>query len=327
MLVLEKCPWPRDKVCGDCLNPNALPLLRELGLLDELRRRPHAAASRIVLQDSCGRSVETAAEGDPVLVVRRRDFDDVLVVAARAAGAGFLESTAVQGVEPGWRVETTAGVFSAPVLVAADGRNSTVARLLGLLPPARRDRAARQSHVPAHGAWRESIGLLLSRHGYAGVAPVDEATLNVCLVARPERQDALIAEMTSRIGLPAEGGWKSLAPLARRPVSPAPRPGLFLLGDAARVVEPFTGEGIYYAMRGAQLAAAALLESPDLPAAARRYRADHARLYRGRLWPNLLARWCVEHPAAGDGILRLGRIFPAVLRGLSGKVTRVRRPL
>jgi flavin-dependent dehydrogenase len=213
------------------------------------------------------------------------------------------------------------------VLAAADGRNSSVARLLGLLPPARRDRAARQVHVPAHGAWRGSIGLLLSRHGYAGVAPVDDSMLNICLVARPEQHEALLAEMTSRLPLAADGAWRSLAPLARRPSAPAPRPGLFLLGDAARVVEPFTGEGIYYAMRSAQLAAAALLDAPDPRDAARRYRADHTRLYRGRLWPNLLARCCVEHPAAGDAILHIGRLFPSVLRGLSSKVTRVRRPL
>ena len=55
----------------------------------------------------------------------------------------------------------------------------------------------------------------------------------------------------------ADHAWRTIAPLARAAL-PASQPGLYLVGDAARVVEPFTGEGIYYALRSGELAAEAI---------------------------------------------------------------------
>ena len=112
--------------------------------------------------------------------------------------------------------------------------------------------------------------------------------------------------------------WGSIAPLDRAPVSPTPPkfPNLALLGDAARVVEPFTGEGIYYGLKTGELAAEAILEN-DLT----KYQSAHAQLYRGRLWLNQLTRIAVTHPRIGASLFRLGGLFPSMFQALTRKVT------
>ena len=85
--------------------------------------------------------------------------------------------------------------------------------------------------------------------------------------------------------------WRTITPLARAPIAPL-HESLLLVGDAARVVEPFTGEGIYYALASGALAADAICS----PAISPRYAAAHRALYRGRLWVNELAkpRCCIR---------------------------------
>jgi len=110
-------------------------------------------------------------------------------------------------------------------------------------------------------------------------------------------------------------------PLTREPISPG-QPSLFLVGDAARVVEPFTGEGIYYGLASGELAAKAIIlqrESGSAEAVAIAYAAAHAQLYRGRLWINRLARSAVLSPRIASGLLGFA---PAILRSLSAKIVR-----
>ena len=150
--------------------------------------------------------------------------------------------------------------------------------------------------------------------GYSGLAAVGGGILNLCLVARPRDIDALKAWAIAHFQLPADQSWRTVTPLSRGALRPA-HDGLLLVGDAARVVEPFTGEGIYYALATGELAARHLL-SGDLPGYAR----AHARLYRGRLWVNRLARAACLHPSLASLILRAARRWPRVLEWLTQKV-------
>jgi flavin-dependent dehydrogenase len=120
-----------------------------------------------------------------------------------------------------------------------------------------------------------------------------------------------------RFAIPSEHPWRTIAPLARAAL-PASQPGLYLVGDAARVVEPFTGEGIYYALRSGELAAEAIAAQDS-----RRYRAAHRKLYAGRLWINALARQAVEHPRLTTQLLRLLPNEKRILRLLTTKVVRL----
>jgi flavin-dependent dehydrogenase len=116
--------------------------------------------------------------------------------------------------------------------------------------------------------------------------------------------------------------WRTITPLRRAALRPA-RAGLFLVGDAARVVEPFTGEGIYYALRSGELAAeaiAAAIHNGDPETAARSYSRAHERLYRGRLWVNRVARAAVLSPGVTSALLRAGILHPQLLRVLTTKI-------
>ena len=93
---------------------------------------------------------------------------------------------------------------------------------------------------------------------------------------------------------------------------------------AAGYVEPFTGEGIYYALRTGELAAShavrAFRRQVSCATAAADYTREHAALYRGRIWVNRLARWAGTHPMLTGVALRLARRSPGLLRFLTAKV-------
>jgi flavin-dependent dehydrogenase len=95
------------------------------------------------------------------------------------------------------------------------------------------------------------------------------------------------------------------------------------VGDAARVVEPFTGEGIYYALASGELAAKAIIlqqEGGRAEDVAIAYAAAHAQLYNGRLWINRLARAAVLSPRIASGLLGIARFQPWLLRSLTAKI-------
>ena len=95
--------------------------------------------------------------------------------------------------------------------------------------------------------------------GYSGQAPVNERELNLCLVGRPPTIASLRTWAERKFEIPADQPWRTITPLTRAPVSAA-HENLFFIGDAARVVEPLTGEGIYYALRSGELAANAIVK-------------------------------------------------------------------
>jgi flavin-dependent dehydrogenase len=89
------------------------------------------------------------------------------------------------------------------------------------------------------------------------------------------------------------------------------------------VVEPFTGEGIYYALASGELAAKAIAlhgDGGNAPDVAVAYAAAHAQLYRGRLWINRLARTAVLSPRIASAFLRFARFQPWMLRILTAKI-------
>ncbi len=183
------------------------------------------------------------------------------------------------------------------------------------------DRVAIQTHAPLADTQRGAVSLEILPRGYIGIAPVDDLRMNLCLVSDKAGLSATRAAAEERFGLDAGQAWHSIAPLQRADLPPAPAEGVFLAGDAARVVEPFTGEGIYYALRSGQLAATAAFGCIRGDAmAARSYQESHRRLYHRRLWINQLSRLAVTHRFIGDATLALARHFPAVLRVLTTKV-------
>lgn len=319
-LVLERATFPREKVCGDCLNPSCWPVLERLGVAAEVRAATHGKLSFVEFIGVDGRSIRSALPtGERAeIAIRRSVLDHVLLRRARSLGAEVRENETLLSVTYSghWIVRTEQGEERARVLVAADGRNSTVAQLCNLMPRKGRDRVALQAHVPLPKNFGDRIVLQLLREGYSGQAPVGEGLLNLCLVSRPNDLAAIRRWAEKEFHISTEHGWRTIAPLARAAL-PAGRPGLLLVGDAARVVEPFTGEGIYYALRSGELAAAAIRAGDH-----RQYSAEHRKLYAGRLWVNALARHAVEHPRLTTSLLRFLPNEKRVLGFLTKKVVR-----
>jgi flavin-dependent dehydrogenase len=315
-LLLERAVFPREKVCGDCLNPSCWPILERLGVADRVLAQPHSRFSEIVFAGARGASISCALTDSPrgEIAIPRSVLDSILLDRAREAGVDAREGVAVTAIAPGWEIATSAETFHARVLVAADGRNSTVARLLGLLPAAKKDRVGAQTHLPLPAGFGEKVQMHFLPHGYCGTASVGGGLMNLCLVARPARLPSLKLWAAGEFQIPPDQPWRTITPLEREAVHPA-HENLLLIGDAARVVEPFTGEGIYYALASGMLAASHIA-SGDLSA----YAPAHARLYRGRLWVNQLAKAAVLHPSLASFALAIARVFPGALQFLTARV-------
>ena len=326
-LVLEREKFPREKVCGDCLNPWCWSVLERLGLAYRVRDLSHSKLDWVEFIAICGCKVrvDLPTGDDCELSVKRSVFDDLLLKRARELGAQIREETTVAKLanSGAWKIETATGEsFSAHILVGADGRNSTVARLCNLLPRPARERVALQAHVLLPRDFGRGIVLQFLPEGYSGQAPVNEAELNLCLVGTPPTISRLRQWAERHFEISTEQAWRTITPLTRSHV-PCAHENLFFIGDAACVVEPFTGEGIYYALRSGELAAnaiAKIIHGENRQLAFREFSRACAKMYRGRLWINRLARAAVLRPHVGSLFVRAAQIQPAILRSLTRKI-------
>ncbi len=311
VLIVDARAFPRSKPCGDAVSPGATPLMREMGLEPRLVRR----ASRLDgwrIRSPGGTWFEgrfsRSVTGSPPwgFAIARRDLDALLLEAACAAGAEFLERRRVYGlVELGGRVagviargpDGSAETLFASFVVGADGLRSRVARLLGGVRRGRRRRLALVGRLGGVPDGQPLGELRLSADGVLGWAPIGPGRCNLTLVVdarhapaiRPDPAGFFLARIRAygaeaRVG----GGGLEGPPEATGPFELQPRrrsrSGALLVGDAAGYFDPFTGQGIYRALAGARLAAPAVEEALADPAgeaeALRRYERSLDHLLR-----------------------------------------------
>ena len=330
-IVIEREKFPREKVCGDCLNPACWPVLRRLELVDRIRALPHARLERVEFAAiSCGKiTVDLPAGEEGEISIKRSLLDHLLLNRARELGAEVREESVVTalGKTTGgtdWKIDIVREVFAAHVLVGADGRNSTVARLCNLLPRPKRERVALQAHIALPNDFGNRVVLQLLPEGYSGQAPVNQNELNLCLVGTPPTIARLRQWAEQHFNLAADQAWHTITPLTRAPIFAA-HDKLFFIGDAARVVEPFTGEGIFYALRSGELAAGAIVKiarGEDRQSAIAKFVRAHAEMYRGRLGINQLARAAVLSPKIASFLIAFAPFSRAIMRSLTAKITR-----
>jgi menaquinone-9 beta-reductase len=325
-VVLEREKFPREKVCGDCLNPSCWPVLRRLGIAGRVRQLPHGILNAVEFIAIGGRKVivDLPSGEESEIAIKRSLFDALLLSRARELGTQVYEETTVTALTSsnGWKIETARGsTFAARTLVGADGRNSTVARLCNWLPRPARERVALQAHIALPTGFGNRVVLQFLPEGYSGQAPVNRDELNLCLVSNPSKLPALRHWAEKQFALRQDHQWRTITPLTRAALAPA-RDKLFLVGDAARVVEPFTGEGIYYALRSAELAAQTIMKvirgNHDADPASE-YAEAHAAIYSGRLWINRLARSAVLSPRITSFLIHAARTQP-IIRSLTAKI-------
>jgi geranylgeranyl reductase family protein len=327
--LIEREKFPREKVCGDCANPACLSILQRLGLANEIQKWPHAIAEAVDFISINGRTVRaTFPRGARVINIKRSIFDHRLLERARELSAQVHEEATVVSLaktrERDWKIDIVRDTFLARVLVGADGRNSTVARLCNLLPRPERERIALQAHIPLPRDFGNRIVLQFLLQGYSGQAPVNDRELNLCLVGTPPTISSLRKWADEHFKLSTDQAWRTITPLTRAPIL-AGQENLFFIGDAARVVEPFTGEGIYYALRSGELAAAAItkiIRGEDRQSAGKEFARAHRAMYRGRLWINQLARSAVLSPRFASRLLAITPISAPVLRALTRTIVK-----
>ena len=311
VLVLDRARFPRDKVCGDGIAPEALDVLDGLGVDPAALTEGFAPAPRLRLTGPSGAVVERAMHR-PAAVVPRLAFDARLLGAARAAGAEVRQALVRSVVQRPDGVEVD-GSLTAPVLVAADGAESVVRRALGVRAP-RPDQVAvairGYAPEPPGTAGVQVVTTTARRWpAYAWSFPLGDGRANV-------GYGELVSGGVTRAGL-VEGLHRLLPGVEpeglrahRLPLSTG-RPRLvdgrvLLTGDAASLINPLTGEGIFYAVLSGALAGAAAHLGRNSGAAYRR--ALGARLGR-----------TLRHLTAASQLSRLPLVMDAAVRAASAR--------
>ena len=336
MLVLDRARFPRDKPCAEYLSPEASRLLDTMGALGACEGAGAAQLTGMTVRAPNGavlRGDFAAAHGfrgfrDRGLALRRTVLDGILLERATTAGATVVEEERVTGVLTNARgavvgVEVLdargqAAERRADIVVGADGLRSVVARRLRLARARRRPRRiamiAHYRGVAEMGSYGE---MHVERDGYVGLADVGGGLTNVAVVAPAARVkraaqapaaffDAWLAAHP-HVGARLAGAERVDAVRATGPFAHHARRawarGAALVGDAADFYDPFTGEGIYAALRGGELVAphiAAALEarSPrDADAALAAYDAERRRTFAGKWRVERLVALAVAVPA------------------------------
>lgn len=330
VLLLDKARFPRDKPCGGGLTARAL---RELpvpvdGIVEHV-------VDRLVLRLRFGSSYERSASAPIIAMTQRLHLDEHLAREAAAAGAELREETRVQAVrvgESGVEVDAAGETFHAAAVVGADGANGVTARLLSLgLDPTYG--VALEGNLPhercdaSRYAGRAVLELGTIPGGYGWVFPKgDHLNFGVggwesegprlrdhlrTLCARHGVSDAdLVSVRGHRLPL-------------RRPDAPLARGRALVVGDAAGLVDPLSGDGMYECFVSAREAGAAILDLlagrvDDLTAY------DHAiRASLGRL---ASASWGAKvafdrFPRLAFGLSRPPFVWPVVEALLRGEIS------
>ncbi len=292
-LLLERGRFPRHKVCGEFVSPEALGLLfqllsgRERALLEEAVRISQA---RIFLDQ---RVVETPIEVG-ARSIARLDLDAALWQSAQQAGVETQQQASahsVLGAGP-FLVRTSLGDFEARAVVNASGRWSS----LKPAAPNPGHQRGKWIGVKAHfseSSPSDSVDLYFFDGGYCGVQPValrtegDGRRINVCAMVRADVASRLheVFELHPALGRRARR-WRpcmepiSVAPLVFARPEPA-RAEVLAVGDAAGFLDPFVGDGISLALRSGTLAACCLApfleEKIRLSEAIHHYRRQYQR--------------------------------------------------
>lgn len=287
--LIDRARFPRHKLCGDTLNPGVLAILQRLRL-SSMAETCGVAIAGMMLTGETGVTVQGRyPNGLVARAVKRSDFDSALVQDAVAAGVIFFDDTTV--LEP---IVETAGPQSfvkgvvvrsrsvkrpihGRVTIAADGRRSRIAFGLGLSrhPPRPRRWAVGVYAERVDGI--SDLGEMHIRRGrYIGVAPLPNGLTNVCLVkpaagGDPDLVDPLGAV---RAALAADRVLRArfdrarfvtpptvIGPLAVDATNTLVPEGLLLAGDACGFIDPMTGDGLRFAVRGGELAAETALRA------------------------------------------------------------------
>lgn len=335
VLVLDKARFPRDKVCSEYLSPQASRILSDMKVLDAIESTGPAHLAGMRIRAPSGQSAEgefAANHGfrgfrDRGLAIRRTILDEIVLCGARSAGARVEESAQVVDFITGETGRVDGVIALGPdgarrdlrsrYVVGADGLRSVVGRRLNLIRTSRvwPKRIALVAHYRNVGGVGHLGEMHVENDGYLGIVDVGGGLVNVAIVVpssraremgagRPDFFEQWIAgrpHLAERFVAAARvtpvRATGPFASTSRR----AWAPGAALVGDAADFFDPFTGEGIYAALRGGEILAPVLIEAMARPIRDEskilsRYEAARQREFGGKWKIERLVGMAIAYP-------------------------------
>jgi flavin-dependent dehydrogenase len=282
VILLDKARFPRHKACSDYVNPAAAQLLEDFGVVEQaLQLGARRMEGMIVHAPNGSRFTANYAKAEPgraALGLSRIHLDNLLLERAKAVGVEVCERAHVREVlkESGRVIGVRASIngtseeIRAPLVVGADGRNSIVARDLGLMQPLRwPHKTGIATHYRGVSGLERFGEMHIADGVYAGLAILEDGLTNVTIVARvsdvENRAGSIddffaasllrMPEMAAKLeGAKRIGGFRGVGYMGCRSRRTS-GDGYMLIGDAAAFLDPFAGEGVYEALRGALIAA------------------------------------------------------------------------
>jgi menaquinone-9 beta-reductase len=276
--LLDKSSFPRDKTCGDGLTPRALNVLDDMGLLPSLMKIGHRVNS-VEITAPNGRVVVMPIPREPQfppfsLVIPRKILDAIILEHAVASGAQFIGDTHVQGIEQDRQGVTIHGeqqghsvTIQSKIAVMATGANTKLLMNMGLLNAPPHMMVAARTYFENVEGLRDHFSMSFQNvplPGYGWVFPVNEGSANIGIgfstrEGQPSVQSAL------RLFFPVIHEQlkhaQQIEPIKGYPIradfATAPTFGdhILLVGEAAGLVNPLTGDGIDYALESGKIAA------------------------------------------------------------------------
>ena len=335
--LVDKARFPRVKPCAEYINPEAMRVLNRLGLVECVQGAGAAVFRGMRVISPGGRTLDLDFNSDAgrhALGISRYALDRLAVERCRSLGVEIIEGARVRAVttgngHPGTVIANRGGAATelhGRIIVGADGHHSTVARLLGLDLTLRWPRRiGLAAHLKGYELSGEMGEMHVGRDGYCGIAPQENEMVNAAMVvemSRFERRAGSVeaffdADLASYPGIACRLSPTSrvtpvrgVGPLARR-VRRVSGDGFLLVGDAAGFFDPFTGEGIFDALHGGELAATAIAEALDLGDTSADALAGYDRERRQAFAAKRRAAWLVQ------GFVRTPRLMDYALERIA----------
>jgi flavin-dependent dehydrogenase len=325
--LIDRDVFPRDKLCGEFLSYDALPILERLGLLPAIADAPRIERCRVVgSRRTYEFSFPHAARG-----VSRHFFDDLLFREAVSRGARSFAGWTADRIEQDGVVISHEGEtrrIAARVIAGAWGRWGRFdAQLQRSFV---RDRTHRHFGFKRHYVASASaaktdrtvIDLYSFPRGYLGVNAIEGGLTNVCglvhasrLTGHKGRWDSFVETIRREVRAletmyakyEPSGEFLSSEPVIFRGRAATER-GLFMVGDASGIIDPLAGNGMAMAMQSALIAAPlierALARGSDRPAIERAYGRDHAQMFASRIQWSRRVAILLGRPALLNAALR-----------------------
>ncbi|MBI4360401.1 geranylgeranyl reductase family protein [Candidatus Micrarchaeota archaeon] len=353
VLLLEKARFPRDKTCGDAISGKSMRVLRELGLTMEIERNPHAVIRGVIFSSPNGKTVhipfpQKPDQSAPGYCCRREVFDNIVFQNAKKF-ADVREKIMVTDVirENGFVVGVNAKdldgkkdvEFRAKVVVGADGSQSVMANKLGLLD------TPDEHHCTALRIYYQNVRDLtdsIELHfvdsvmpGYFWIFPLENGLANVGIgmITKDMKEHKTNLKQVTFDAIANDPLFKKRFQGAQAvgPVMGWTLPfgshhrkcfgnGFVLVGDAASLIDPFTGEGIGNAMTSGWIASQVIadgLKQNDVSE-------SFLRQYDEKLWSEIGAELDTSYK-----LQRVGRFKPLLnfVVGKAAKSPKVRETI